>query len=228
MDARRRRESGVKDANGEEEDGFDVTGWFMRSIEDREAALAEIDFSIRDQMNTPQGKEMAEIMLEGRVIDCRIAKGMTYAEIADEIGCSYSTVKRIITSANRRVVDEAGTVQYRAEALARLQRMMKRIWPKVDPLNPDEVPDLRYMEEMRALIDQGAKLTGAYIAPEKRVIFEDPSGALANAARMAEIKAQNVNILMDLLDRAAGGIGSGRAAIPAASEVVTDGDEART
>lgn len=110
------------------------------------------------------------------------AAGWTLDEIAEKLGYSTATLARRAVLAALKRAGAAPASEYRKVERARLERIIKSIWPKCvgrepgtrGPADPGEPPDLESIDRLVKLMQRRAALDGLD-APKRTQIGGDPN-----------------------------------------------------
>jgi hypothetical protein len=113
--------------------------------------------TVVDRENAEAFVELAT--LEGRVVGLRL-RGWSLERIAEDVGHDRSTIARLIKSVEDRTMEEDNLASIRAWELLRLDLVMDRIWPLLDPDDPDATPDLEAVSAFLAVSRRRSALVG--------------------------------------------------------------------
>ena len=97
--------------------------------------------------------------LEDRVVDLRL-RGSSLKQIAEEVGRDRSTIARLLQRVEDGESEESTFSSIRAWELARLDLILDRIWPLLDPDDPDATPDLESVSAFLTLSRRRTALVG--------------------------------------------------------------------
>jgi hypothetical protein len=130
-------------------------------------------------------------------------------QIALEVGHDRGTISKVLRRVEEQTLAECTVTSGRAWELARLDTILDRLWPLLDPDDPDATPDLDAVVAFLAISKRRAALVGLNVRPahtlriESRVRIDGGYGAG---------RAERLERTLDLLDKVTtAGIGSGRA-----------------
>jgi hypothetical protein len=186
-------------------------------LDDDAAAKVEADLPVRAPNEvTLQLKHMARDGLGIKCIKLALA-GKTRREIAVELSISERAVNTYIRRVMTKTAQNAGADELRGLELRRLDRIVAKLWPLIDPEDENQPPNLAAID--RFLKVQQARRALMGLDRPKKVDVDVTHKATVHA----QVKAERLNALMDIADQmVAQGIGSGRAPESIEGEVVDD------
>ncbi len=101
---------------------------------------------------------------EDAVVELRL-RGCSLGQIAGEIGQSRATIRTILKRVEERSLGESALRSIRISELRRLDTVLERIWPLLDPADPDAGPDLVAVDVFLAISKRRSALVGMDVRP---------------------------------------------------------------
>jgi hypothetical protein len=136
--------------------------------------------------------------LEDRVVILRL-RGWSLEQIAEEVGHDRSTVARQLKHVQEGRLEESTLASIRAWELLRLDVILERIWPLLDPDDPDATPDLEAVWAFLAVSRRRSALVGRDLAPARTAKNGDRAGT--QPGQEPPQRAERLRRMVDLVDK---------------------------
>jgi hypothetical protein len=165
---------------------------------------------------------MNTLMFKIDVLQLKL-RGFSQQQIADALGSTLSQVKHVLPTIYREILTESGAEASRAMDLVRLEQLINVMWPQLigKPNDPDFCPTKDNVMSFLAVLRRKAQLVGSD-APDRFTYVPDDVGKVDIITNPKIGAAIRMTELMDAVAHA--GLGSGRAAIAAATHDPNDPD----